>query len=222
MAKRTFKITPKESSSSNLSEVEKFDDVLDSLSNIQEKRKNISLPSDNTTKMPTVIMGTVIIAVIAIFLLSFGSVPNPTDTGPLEVNSLLSDGRDFKIQLLDESEVMLSDYIGKPIILDLWATWCGPCITQIDHLKTVQTQYPNIHILSVSVDLTDTISKLTSFKEEHDMSWVVGRDITQNGASKYQANAIPTMAFFDSEGTWKHWEQGVTPASTLISWINEA
>ncbi len=176
--------------------------------------------------MPTVIMGVVIISVIAIFLLSFGSIPSPIEDGPLVADSKISDGSDgldFKIQLLDETEVMLSDYLGEPIILDLFATWCNPCITQIAHLKTVQAQYPNVHILSITVDtITDSISKLTSFKQQHGMAWVVGRDIGQKAASIYQANAIPTIAFFDAEGQFKHWHQGVTEATTLISWINEA
>ena len=222
MARRTFKIPQKESSDSVSSDSETYDKVLDSLTNIQEKRKKTSLPSDNSIKMPTVITGAVIVGIIAIFLLSFGSIPNPIESNPPEADSQILDGMDFKIQLLDETEVMLSNYVGEPIILDLFATTCGPCITQISHLKTVQTEYPNVHILSVSVDtFTDSVSTLTSFKTEYDISWVVGRDITQKGASLYQANSIPTLAFFNADGELKHWEQGVTIADTLISWINE-
>ena len=222
MVRRTFKIPQKESSDSVSSDSETYDKVLDSLTNIQEKRKKTSLPSDNSIKMPTVIMGAVIVGIIAIFLLSFGSIPNPIESNPPEADSQILDGMDFKIQLLDETEVMLSNYVGEPIILDFFATWCTYCITQIDHLKSVQVEYPNVHILSVSVDTgSDSISKLISFKAEHDMSWIVGRDLTQKGASLYQANSIPTMAFFDTDGNLKHWEQGVVISSTLISWINE-
>jgi thiol-disulfide isomerase/thioredoxin len=116
---------------------------------------------------------------------------------------------------------MLSNYIGEPIILDLMATWCVPCKTQIEHLQVIKDAYPNVHIISVSVDLGDTIPVLSAYKADNNMDWVVGRDISTKGASNFQATAIPTMAFFSSEGIWKHWEQGVTTSDKLSSWINE-
>jgi thiol-disulfide isomerase/thioredoxin len=213
------KFPSKESSSNLQSDVEKYDDVLDSLNSIQARHKNSNPVSNSSIKPSTLVIIIVITSVLSLILLSFSRIPAP-NSGPLETNTALSEGLDFKIQLLDESEVMLSDYIGEPIILDLMATWCVPCLTQISHLQTVRNQYPNVRIISVSVDLSDTRSMLTSYKADHGMNWIVGRDITRQGALIYRASSIPTIAFFDAEAKLQHWEQVVTDAETLISWIN--
>ena len=100
------------------------------------------------------------------------------------------------------------------------ATWCLPCKTQISHLHTINSQFPNVHILSISIDLTDTRTTLTTYKADNNMDWVVGRDITKQGASIYQATSIPKIIFFNAEGNLKHWQEGVADATTLSSWIN--
>ena len=222
MPRMPQKFPPKSSNIGSTSDVEKYDDVLNSLNTIQAKHKNSNIKSDSSIKPSTLIMVIVIVGSLSVMLLSFGNLQSNQNSqiGPIDTGTSLAAGLDFKIQLLDSSEVMLSDYTGEPIILDLFATWCGPCITQISHLQTVRSLYPNVRILSVSVDLTDTRTMLTNFKADHNMDWVVGRDITRQGGSIYQANAIPTMAFFDADAKIQHWEQGVTNNITLISWIN--
>ena len=219
MSRRKYNFTTNKPVEDTKTNAEKYDEVLNSLSSIQSKRKKESLSTPSSINPTTIVMGTVLVVIVGMVLLSFGNIPTASNTGPIEEDTKLSEGLDFTIQLLDRSEVMLSDYVGQPIILDLFATWCGPCLTQIGHLKTVRSQYPNVHILSISVDLTDSIAMLNTYKNNNGMNWVVGRDITQQGASIYRATAIPTMAFFDSSGTLKHWEQQITDSETLINWI---
>jgi thiol-disulfide isomerase/thioredoxin len=126
---------------------------------------------------------------------------------------------DFQIQLLDGSEVMLSNYTGNSIILDFFASWAQPCITQILHYRVIQSNYPHVQIISVSVDLSDDIAILVQFQASNNMTWIVGRDITREGALKYNASSIPSVAYFDSSGELTHWKQGVTTSSTLSEWI---
>ena len=229
MARRSIKIPQKESKISGQTDVEQYDKVLNSLDTIQMKRKEESFSSPVTIKPTTIVLGIVLIVVISGLLLSFGNLTFPDNSGPSEdnieliagttLNINLSEHLDFRIQLLSGSEVMLSDYIGQPIILDLFATWCQPCLTQISYLKEVKLQNPDIHILSISVDLSDTPELLSQYKSDHGMNWVVGRDITRIGLSKFQATSIPTMAYVDAQGIVRYWEQGVTTASTINDWI---
>ena len=219
------KFPPKESNSESQSDVEKYDDVLDSLDSLQTRRKNLQPESDPSIKPTTLIMVIVIVGIFSVILLSFGSGLGPNEGkdylfGSFEADTSLTEGLDVKIELLDESQIWFSDYIGEPIILDLFATWCDPCLTQISHLQTIHDQYPNVRILSISIDLSDTRTMLTSYKADQNMDWVVGRDITRQGASIYDAFSIPTMVYFDADGKLQHYEVGVTGAATIISWIN--
>jgi len=221
------KFPPKESNSELQSDAEKYDDVLDSLTSLQTKNKNSHPQSGSSIKPKTLIIAIIVISIFSVSLLSLGSLMDGKENkdpnalfGKFTPGWNLTDGLDFKFQLLDESEVMVSNYAGEPIIIDLFATWCEPCKTQISHLQTVRSQYPNVRILSISVDLLDTRTMLTNYKTTQGMNWTVGRDITRQGGSIYQANFIPTMAFFDADAKLQHWEIGVTTAATLISWIN--
>jgi thiol-disulfide isomerase/thioredoxin len=222
MPRMPQKFPTKNSNQESQSDVEKYDEVFDSLNSIQTKHKKSQPDSKLSLKPTTLVMVIVIVGSLAVMLLSFGNLqvnPNP-QTGPIDTGTSLVAGLDFKIQLLDASEVMLSDYTGQPIILDLFATWCPPCKIQNAHLQTIYNQYSNVRIISVSVDLSDTRTMLTSYKADNDINWVVGRDITRQGGSIYQANSIPTIAFFDADAKLQHWQQGVANATTLISWIN--
>ncbi len=221
MSRRSIKIPPKEVSSDTSTEVEKYDDVLNSLDSIQVKRKSMassSGTSGNSVKPTTVVMAVVIVAIAATLLLSFGSLPSTQNT---ESEVKLTDGFDFQIELLNSSQVMLSDFLGEPIILDFFATWCQPCATQIVELQKLQVKHPNVHIISVSIESDDTISVLEGYSLDHGMDWIVGRDVTAKGASRYQITSIPTMAFFNSQGIRKYIDHppGITSESVMSSWI---
>lgn len=163
------------------------------------------------------------IVIIGLGILYFSG--NATQLGlsseEIPITGTITESLDFKIQLIDSSEVMLSAYAGKPIILDFFATWCVPCIVQLDYFRQVRNNFPQVQILSVSADLNEDLTTLTQFKVDNNIDWVVGRDFTQKGAQIFSVNVIPTLAFINSEGAITHWEQGITDYETLAAWINE-
>lgn len=224
MSRKRITIPPKVEKDSVKTQDEKIGEVLTSLDTIQAKQHHTSFNNSSNISLTKILGVSAFIIIIVFGLMSLTNPPqqntNPsTPSNPVEGS--ISDALDFKIQLLDSSEVMLSDYTGSPILLDLFATWCQPCIQQISYFQEVRKDFPNVKIISVTVDLNDDIPTLTQFKANHNMDWVVGRDITRDGGRIFSANYIPTLAFINSEGTLKHWEQGVTPYSTLKAWINE-
>jgi thiol-disulfide isomerase/thioredoxin len=188
-------------------------DIISS-SNLDSNSSPSSLP---LTKI--LIVGTFII-IIGMGVLSLATIP--PEGSPL-IGKALNDDLDFKIQLLDENESSLSVFNGTPIILDLMATWCPPCLEQIAIFKSIKIYYPDVQIISVTIDLRDTIDKLSKFKEEQEINWIVGRDITGKGAQTYlfPTAGIPILVYFNSNGIIKKHHEGKVEYETLSSWINK-
>ncbi len=221
LPRRRLKITPKQQKTDKITQTESLNEVLSSIDSIQTKRRETTPQTPSSVPTGKIILVVIFISIVGLGFLSLGNLENTSNPSSEIPGSSLAEQYDFKIQLLDETEVMLSDYVGDPIILDLMATYCEPCKTQIGYLQDLQSNFPNIRVISVSIAPDyDDISKLTKYKEDNDMNWIVGRDITQNGAKAFSANYIPTLAFINSAGTVKQYNQGVVEYNTLVAWIN--
>ena len=79
---------------------------------------------------------------------------------------------DAPFMLLDGSDVKLSDYQGKPLLIDTMATWCEPCKIEMAHLYEVQrVASDNVTVVSISVSpATDGISDMIKFKNDEETS----------------------------------------------------
>jgi len=129
---------------------------------------------------------------------------------------------DFTLTDIDEYTFSLSDFRGKVVILNFFSSRCGPCNTEMSHLKAVQNEFgTKLTIISISIRLNyDTDEILRQFRDDHDITWIVARD-TANVRGKYDVPAIPTLYIIGREGYIKHYHHGLTEASTLIQEINE-
>lgn len=127
----------------------------------------------------------------------------------------------FTLTDTDGNSFSLSDFRGKVVILDLMATWCGPCEEEIPHLKEVQQHYgDDVIILSISVAGSgDTNQGLATFKQEQECTWRFAIDI-DDVVMKYDAMTIPKLVIIDKNKNIRFTHVGPTPSSTLIGEIN--
>ena len=107
---------------------------------------------------------------------------------------------DFKLK--DGNGVLhnLTDYRGKPVVLDFWATWCKPCVQAMPELAKVYEQYKDkVHFISISSD--DKIEKMNEYVEEKGYEWTF-LFAGDHGKIKsdYEAYAIPRLVLIDAEG----------------------
>ena len=82
---------------------------------------------------------------------------------------------DFTAKTLDGKDTRLSDYRGKFVLLEFWATWCGPCVTEAPHLKAVHDAFGrNERFVMVSLSLDEDIESPRKFVKEAGLGWVQG------------------------------------------------
>ncbi|MCJ7727476.1 MAG: TlpA family protein disulfide reductase [Actinobacteria bacterium] len=105
---------------------------------------------------------------------------------------------DFTLMDLDGNEISLSDFNGKVLILNFWATWCSPCREEIPDFVEVYNEYESKDVQFIGVSNED-ISTLKSFVEDYDISYPILID-DANIMGKWGISAIPTTFVFDKNG----------------------
>ncbi len=126
----------------------------------------------------------------------------------------------FSLTDIDGNAVSLGSLRGKVVVLDLFATWCGPCQSQMAELSEVRGRFSasDVVILSIDVDTRETASQAREFKAEYGATWAFAMD-TDGVGDKYGASSIPTLAIVDRDGNLAYRNQGLEDASALIARI---
>lgn len=107
---------------------------------------------------------------------------------------------DFTLRTLDEEEITLSKLKGKPILLDFWATWCGPCRESIPHLISLYKTYQDkgVEVIGISMDKGKP-EQVRNFVKSMDIPYPIvmaSAEVIQ----KYRVTNLPTTFFIDKEG----------------------
>ena len=101
---------------------------------------------------------------------------------------------DFTVYDADGKAVKLSDYVGKPVVLNFWASWCGPCQSEMPAFDAMYKKYGD-RVTFMMVDLTDgsrdTVESAAAFIKARGYSFPVYFDTTLSAASTYGAYSIP-------------------------------
>jgi thiol-disulfide isomerase/thioredoxin len=120
---------------------------------------------------------------------------------------------DFEYVARDGTTVRLSDYQGKIVVVNFWATWCRPCVQELPAMNRVAASDPDVIFLAVaSTGLGDTSEKVDSFFTELALDHVT--PVLDEGIAtltRYGVHDLPTSFFVGQDGVIRHFQIGILP-----------
>ncbi len=146
-------------------------------------------------------------AVIALFLnaCSMGAADGPEKL-------IGKEAPDFKLAMLAGGEVELSKLEGKNVVLlDFWATWCGPCRQVMPALLEISNEYKAKGVRYLAVNLREDNEKISAYLKSANLDIEVPLDKNGEVAKLYQVRGIPTMAIVDKKGIIRDVHVGASP-----------
>ena len=127
---------------------------------------------------------------------------------------------DFKLERIGGGYIKLSALRRNIVLLDFWATWCGPCKMQLGALEEIyREEIPNLVILSINV--AEPKSTVNDFLKRNPINWLVLLDTDGAVAEAYGVRAIPTLVLIDGEGVIRNYWVGVQEYSTILDAIED-
>jgi thiol-disulfide isomerase/thioredoxin len=132
---------------------------------------------------------------------------------------------EYSASWLDGSKFEVASLRGKVVLLNLWATWCGPCRTEIPELQMIHQKYAarGFEVVGVSVDETGP-EAVKEFVDQQKVTYRIALDPEGKLASIFQTSVLPTSVLIDREGriVWKKYEQILPNDKELIAAIEKS
>ncbi len=107
---------------------------------------------------------------------------------------------DFTLGDLEGNQVSLSDFRGKTVFINFWATWCPPCRAEMPEMEAVYQEYKDKGVVVIGVDISEPESTVRQYIQRGGFSWIIVLDSTGEVAANYKITSIPTSFFIDGEG----------------------
>lgn len=170
-------------------------------------------------------------AIIMGVLAAQGCTPSAPDTtngrqpGPSELPPAPEVGRlapDFTLTDLKGNSVTLSDFQGKVVFINFWASWCVPCRVEMPEIEAVYQEYKSQGVVVIGIDLFEDENVVREFVQQGDYSWTFVIDTTGEVTKSYGVTLIPTSFFVDKEGIIRTVSIGAMTKRAMESRLAEA
>ena len=138
-----------------------------------------------------------------LFILTAGSVASSGLAGKA--------APDFVLKSATGENLRLSEYRGDVVMINFWATWCGPCRQEMPLLDELYSRYQRVGFSLLGVNIDDDSQKAMAMVKELDVSFPVLFDAQKKVSKLYEVEAMPVTILVDREGTVRHVHHGYKP-----------
>jgi thiol-disulfide isomerase/thioredoxin len=115
---------------------------------------------------------------------------------------------DFRLKDINGQEVALDQFKGKIVLLDFWATWCGPCRASMPEIENLQREHPNDFTL-LTVNLNEPPDRVIPYVRSQNIKSRVLLDIDGDVGTAYGIVSIPMQVVIDKQGLLRHTQLGM-------------
>ena len=161
-----------------------------------------------------------ILFVLLISLLAYGLATRSSVTGQSGINLVGKPAPDFEFITFDGNDFKLRDYIGKPMVVNFWASWCSPCREEAEILEESFVKL-NPSVVFIGVNIQDTSSDAAEFINEFGLNYINGPDKTGSITIDYGGICLPGTFFIDNNGVIVNRWVGTLTENTLFELIYE-
>ncbi len=130
---------------------------------------------------------------------------------------------DFTLNTLDGQPVKLADYRGKVILVNFWASWCGPCKEEMPLLQTADEQHKadGLVVLGINTTFQDNRQAAEQFVRDTRVKFPILLDESGSVSQDFRVISIPMSFFIDRKGIIRHYQMGAMNAAQIQQYLDD-
>ena len=154
-------------------------------------------------------------------LLAFGLANRSPVTGRSGETRIAKPAPPIDMPLYGGGMLTPADYADKPVVLNFWASWCGPCRQEAPIFERLSREYGERGVLFVGVNIQDATADAEAYLREYDITYPNGIDANGGISIDYGVIGIPVTFFIDRDGIVQRRWAGVMRETQLRQWIDQ-